>query len=152
MSEFFKIYIDRLRNGETDTIKHDFPSHFLDINEKEMQLAESVKVSGNAYLTEEHLVICLKVKTSVLMPCRICNKMIEIPVVIEKFYQTILLKEIRGAIYDYKIDLKEQILLELSHFIECKMECPERTNIKKYMKKELSSNNEETYLPFSDLE
>jgi len=152
MSEILKIYIDRLRNGESELLKEPISPAFMDVEEGDLQFKNSINVDGEAYTTADDLVISLKADTEVLMPCLICNKMITVSLVIEKFYHTIALENLKEPIYDFGIPLREQILLELPHFVECDGRCPERNNLKEFLGKDDKTEEKENHYPFSDLE
>jgi uncharacterized metal-binding protein YceD (DUF177 family) len=155
MTDEFKIYIERLKGGpkksEVQKIEGAFSSQFLDLEEPELQFLAPVKVKGEAYLTEDHLVIHLSASTCATMPCAICNEMAEAPLKVDHFYHTEPLVEIPSGIYDFRIPLREALLIELPRTIECNRgQCPSRENLAPFMRKEKSG--EEINFPFSNLE
>jgi uncharacterized metal-binding protein YceD (DUF177 family) len=150
MAEDFKIYIDRLRGGHVQKIEGAFNPSFLDVDEKELQFDQPVAVRGDAYLTDDHLVIHLSAATMAEMPCSVCNKMIKTPLTVGNFYHTEPLSEIRDAIYDFQLALREALLIELPHTVECnKGRCPSREILAPYMRGE---TRPETYFPFADID
>lgn len=155
MSDAFKIYLDRLSGGQVEKIEETFDPIFLDVEEeKDLKFEIPIEVSGEAYITDEYLIIHLKVKTSAKMPCSICNEMISVPVFLKNFYHTQPVNELKSAIFDYSPALREAVLLELPKYVECKGgNCPERKNIAQYLKKDdepLKDDN--TYFPFADID
>ncbi len=145
----FKIYIDRLKAGQTEEIEEEIPSDFLDVNEKDLSFPDPVKIHGETYLAEDHLVIHLQIETTIRLPCSICNEPLLIAVVVNDFYHTEPIKELRSPIFDYTPALREAILLQIPSFAECHQgHCPEREQINKYLKK---ASPPVTY-PFRDLD
>lgn len=154
MSLATKIYVDRLQGGHTEQIAEEFDPVLLQIEEQELKFPGKIQVQGEAYLANEHLVICLKIQALALMPCTICNQMVEVPLQIDKLYETVPLNELTSPIYDYQEVLREALLLELPGYIECNGgNCPERKNITGYLKKKPpTEDNSSTHFPFSGLE
>jgi uncharacterized metal-binding protein YceD (DUF177 family) len=147
--ESFKIYIDRLKAGHTERIEEEISSAFLDVHEKELSFPEPVKINGEAYLADDHLVIHLHMETKVKLPCSICNEPLTLPLVIDDFYHTEPTKELRSPVFDYTDALREAVLLQAPPFAECREgNCPERENINKYLKE---ASHPVTY-PFQDLD
>ena len=154
MSDAFKIYVDRLSAGQVEKIEESFDPVFLDIEEEDLKFEVPIQVSGEAYITDEYLIIHLKVQTSAKMPCSICNEMISVSIFLKNFYHIQSLSEVKGVIFDYSLSLREAILLELPKYVECGGgTCLERKNIAQYLKKdnELPEDNH-TYFPFADLD
>ncbi|HSX13629.1 MAG TPA: hypothetical protein VLE96_04325 [Chlamydiales bacterium] len=149
MSSPFQIWIDRLKNGQTQTINESFESDFLDIQEEELKMDSPVNVVGEAYLTEAELIIHLNASTKLKMPCAICNQMIEIDLEVKDCYHAVPINEIPSGIYDYKDFLRESLLIELPQYAECNQgNCPERKVIASYMHEK---QKETSNFPFSNL-
>lgn len=144
----FKVYIDRLKNDDTEEIHETVAPDFLQENEKEPIFTDKVLVSGQAYLANHHLILDLKIKAIACLPCSICNEKIELPIEINDFTQTIELSEIRSSIYDFADEVRDSILLKLPQFIECHHgHCPQRKDVNKFLKKP----SDDTHSPFSEL-
>jgi uncharacterized metal-binding protein YceD (DUF177 family) len=157
MEKRFKIFTDRLKDGHAETIQEETPSDFLDIHEKELSFPEPVRISGQAYLAENHLVIQLHIETSAELPCSICNSPTKVPIIVDDFYNTEAIEDLRSPIFDYTESLREAILLQLPSFVECSGgNCPERENIKKYLKQPKSQEKEKpsprVHFPFANLD
>ena len=61
------------------------------------------------------------------------------------------LDEVKSGVYDITPQLREEILLEIPHFLEChRGECPSRQEIEKYLITGEDSK-EDTYHPFTEL-
>lgn len=149
-----KIYIDRLKGGHTLKIQETLSPEFLDVKDEELIFKDPVRVCGQAYLADDHLVIHLDIETSTSLPCSICNSGVSSPVFIKNHYCTIPLSEIKHAIFDFTESVRETILLQTPLYAECnKGQCPERENIKKFLKSNEKplDPNEMTHFPFTDL-
>jgi len=148
----FKILIDRLKGGHTQKIDEEFAPTFLGADEPELQFRSKVKVKGEAYLTDEHLVIHLKAGTKVLMPCAVCNAMIEARLEADNFYHAQPIEEIRGAVFDYSEALREALLIELPKTVECNGgNCSGRMGLKPYLRSE-DRSEKTTYFPFAGMD
>ena len=154
MKETFQILVDRLKGGQIEKIAESFDPSFLGIQEVELRFDAPVVVKGEAYLSEDELILHLKASTEAVMPCAVCNQMIKVELKIENFYHTQPLKEIPGAIFNYQEALREALLIELPQYVECrgskKGKCPERASIASYLRVE--KHAEKTYFPFKDLD
>jgi hypothetical protein len=151
VSDGFKIWIDRLSDGQIQKIKSLFPPAFLDVDEKELKFPFPVEVSGEAYLADMHLLLRLKASTRAVMPCIICNKMIETELKIVDFYHTEPLSDIRDAIFDFSDVLREALLSELPKYVECcSGNCPQREAIAPFLRKR-SGAQPDVHFPFGNL-
>jgi uncharacterized metal-binding protein YceD (DUF177 family) len=152
--EKLKIYIDRLKDGQTLKIEETLPPDFLEIQEEELVFEDPVHIRGEAYLADEHLVIHLDIETSAYLPCSICNDAVSTSIAIKNIYLTELLSEIKNSIFDLAEQARETVLLHTPLFTECNEgKCSERENIKKFLKtnEKSSSPKEITHFPFADL-
>jgi uncharacterized metal-binding protein YceD (DUF177 family) len=149
--ENLKIYIDRLKGGQTFKIDETLSPEFLDINEEDLLFERPVRLKGEAYLANEHLIIHLHVETQASLPCSICNDPVHIPVVIKNIYLSEPLVEIKGAIFDMTNEIRESILLQVPLFTECHNgKCPERENLKQFLKHtQKESKNDIVHFPFA---
>lgn len=153
MTSALKIYINRLKDGYIEKILETLPADFLEIKEKDLLFSEPIQLQGEAYLADVHLVICLKINTSALIPCLICNTPVKIPLCINHFYHTESLSELKNPIFDYGSLLREAILLQTPHFVECqKGNCPERKTVTKYLRPPEQTSQIPHHYPFSDLQ
>ncbi len=123
----FKILIDRLKGGQTQKIEEMADPAFLGPDEPELRFQAKVSVKGEAYLAEADLIIHLKARTKIQMPCAVCNKMIEVHLQVDNFYHAEPIEEIPSAVFDYSEALREALLIELPRTVECNGgTCPER--------------------------
>ncbi len=148
-----KIYVDRLKNDNTLSIDETEAPTFLDIQDPELVFKDSVKIKGEAYLADGHLLVRLDVTTSALIPCCICNEIVSVPIQIKNNYITKPLAEIQGPMFDLLEEIRELTLLQTPSFIECSGgQCPERESIKKFFRQENDSQeNGGPQFPFADL-
>ncbi len=157
----FRIFVEQLRHGHTETISESFEPDFLEVDEPELKFVAPVDLEAEAYVTENELVLHLtQVHTTAEMPCRICNQPVRVGITIRNNYQTIPMEEVRGGIFDFRELLREVVLLEVPSFVECSEKgCPERKALKRYFKEETETKKknrskdaeESTYHPFADL-
>ena|ERR1700722_3170400 len=142
-----KIYIDRLKGGQTLAIDESLPPDFLDLHEKDLVFLEPIRLKGEAYLANEHLIIHLNIQTVVRLPCNICNDSVCIPLAVKNIYLTEPLAQIKSAIFDLTGEVRESILLQAPSFAECHSgKCPERANLKQFLKEDIA------HFPFADLD
>lgn len=152
MTDDFKIYIDRLKGGAAQKIDFLLEPSFMDINEPELSFPAPVRVRGEAYLTDDHLVLHLQAAAIAERPCAICNKIIKTEVSVNNFYHTEMLKDIPSAVFDYSEALREALLVELPLVVECNGgKCPERESLTPFMRSKDRKENP-TYLPFTDMD
>jgi uncharacterized metal-binding protein YceD (DUF177 family) len=146
----FKIYVDRLRDGQQATISEQLSPKFLDVSEEELTFKEPVSIEGEAYIAGDSLIIHLAISTNCTLPCSICNKPVEVPISIEEFYHAEPMEDIKSGIFNFCDILREAIIIEVPPFTECNDgNCPSRKELKKYLKQEQSAD--EGYHPFADL-
>ncbi len=157
MDNAFKIYIDRLDNGQSIPIDETVEPNFLDIHESELLFPYPVRLHGQTYLANDHLIIQLVITTKAKIPCAICNDFFEFPIIIPDFYHAEPLAVIKSKIFDFSDAVRESILLLVPQFAEChEGKCPERENLKDIIKKDTIKHTEKpsdppTHFPFADL-
>ncbi|MCP5505656.1 MAG: hypothetical protein H7A38_02100 [Chlamydiales bacterium] len=140
-----KIYVDRLIDGQTEVIEETVSPDLLEVKEQDLQFVKPIRMSGKAYLAEDHLIIQLRIETEATMPCLICNTSIQKEIHVSAFYHTEEVANIKGHIYDYTEPMREAILLEVPYSVECMGNCPTRGELKSYL------DNGESRFPFADL-
>lgn len=150
----FKIFVDRLREGSTYSIQEEIPPDFMDIHEKELNFYKPIKVSGEASLVDQDLVIRLEAEATAVLLCSICGKPVEKIVKLAPFYHYVPIHEVKGAIFLFDQILREAILLETPQFAECNEgKCPQRTEVARYLKEPNENNSDdEGYQPFADID
>ena len=146
-----KIYVDSLKHQDNISIDEELYSSFLNIIEKDLKIIYPVHVKGKAYLSSDYLIVNFSAKTYFEMPCRICSKNLLSPLETKNSYKAIDYNKIKNRVYDFSNDLREALLLKLPHFVECENgACPERKNIKKYLKN-TSKKTDEKHFPFEKI-
>jgi uncharacterized metal-binding protein YceD (DUF177 family) len=145
----FKILIDRLKGGQTHKIEELADPAFLGPEESELRFKAKVFTKGEAYLTDDHLIIHLKAATTVAMPCAVCNSMIDVDLKVDDFYHAEPIEEIRSAIFDISEALRESLLIELPRTVECNGgKCPERSTLTAFMR---PKSEDRPNFPFADM-
>lgn len=146
-----KIYIDRLRDGKVEKIQDELPQSLLEVDEPELSFPEPIQIAIKAYLSEDHVVLHIDVKTTCTTPCVICNESATQTILIKNFHHTQLLDD-TDAIMDCLPLLRELILLEVRTYIECNSgSCPERTSIHSHLKKNDYTLSSDVNFPFANL-
>lgn len=153
MDEKFAVYVDRLRSGGEEAIEESLSPDFLDIDEEEVSFRDPVEVRGKAYLAEGELVVDLDVSTNVEQPCIICGNPVKSAIHLPHCYITPEKSGYKNGIFNFRECLREEILLDLPHFIEChEGKCPERKELQKFIKKQgTESGKASTQNPFAEL-
>ncbi|NGX57453.1 MAG: hypothetical protein K940chlam3_00345 [Chlamydiae bacterium] len=150
-TDAFKIYIDRLWNGKKQVVDESFSPNFLGVDEEGLKFQKPVNVAGEAYIAENELVLHFSVKAEASMPCAICNEWTSVSISLDSFYEVISLEEVKGAIFDFSENLREEILLHIPHTVECHGgSCPARKDVNEYIRED-SPDEIEGYQPFADL-
>ena len=158
MKDELVVYVDRLVGGKVEDVSCTIDPSFIDVQENDCQFLNPVAINGSFYLTNDHLIGNLKVKTFLTMPCSICDEKFPFPISIEDYYITEPLENIPSGLYYPHDGIREAILLEAPGFCECNNgNCPNRLAIANYMrpnKEELKDQKKDaqSYLPFKDLE
>jgi uncharacterized metal-binding protein YceD (DUF177 family) len=152
--EKLKIYIDRLKGGQSQKIEETLPPNFLALDEEDLLFDDPIHLHGEVYIASDHLVIHLSIETFAYLPCSVCNDPVHAPIAIKNHYLTHPLSEIHGAIFDLTEEIRESILLQTPLFVECHGgKCPERENIKKFLNpEEKNPTDDDAHFPFADLD
>ncbi len=133
MSDVFKIFVQRLSDGQKETIEESLPPTFLDVHEEELRFLKEVKIRGEAEFVDQALVLRLTIGTEATMPCAICNESVQVKLEVPHFCHTEERANIRGDVFNFKDVLREAILLELPARAECQQgKCPAREDLAKY--------------------
>lgn len=153
MDDAFKILVEQLRDGRMETLSEVFSPDFLDVKEKDLFFVKNVTVDGQAYLADDTLIMHCTITAYAILPCVICNEPVEIEVVVDNFYHAEPLSEIKGDVFNFSTVIRDAILLKTPGLAECQGNCPERKNIKKYLKssEQKDGHIEDGYRPFADL-
>jgi uncharacterized metal-binding protein YceD (DUF177 family) len=154
--DLFKIYINRLNNGQTHKHEEDCPPDFLGVSENFLKFEENIHITGSTYLADDHLITQLNIHTAAVIPCSICNEPVRIPIAIKDLYLSTPIADIKGAIHDLSDEIRESILLQVPQFAECSQgRCPQRAHIEQFLgkklKEEKKTDPDSTHFPFSGL-
>jgi predicted SprT family Zn-dependent metalloprotease len=52
-----KIYIDRLKDGKLEKLSASVPTAFLDTHDAELSFQDTLTLSGEAYIANDHLIL-----------------------------------------------------------------------------------------------
>jgi hypothetical protein len=127
MVDDFKIYLDRLKNGNSQKVEGIYSPNLIDAEDDELRFTKPVHVSAECYLAEDQLIISISAKTEIETPCSICNEWTTIPLSVEKYLVTEFLEEISGSTYPFEQALREALLLQVPYTAECNQgQCPAR--------------------------
>jgi len=150
MESPLKIFTEQLRDGKRESFEHVIPPDFLGIAESDLIFHSPIHLKGEVYATDEDIILQMSAHTEVKMPCSICNEMTFVTLKTEELFHTILLADLKSTTFDFTDILREELVITIPHFVECKQgQCPERTHVAKYMKsKTVSPQN---HFPFADL-
>jgi uncharacterized metal-binding protein YceD (DUF177 family) len=145
-----KIFTEQLRDGKREEIEHVLSPDFLGIQESDLVFHSPIHLKGEAYATDEHLILQLSAHTEVKMLCSICNEMTFISLKTEEIYHTILFTDLKSTIFDFTDLIREEIVILIPLFVECQQgKCPDRKHVSKFMKnKAIYPQN---HFPFADL-
>jgi uncharacterized metal-binding protein YceD (DUF177 family) len=150
MTEQLKIFTEQLRNDHREKINLALSPEFLDLHEKEIQTPMPVVLKGEAYVLDDLLMLSLHIATEVLMPCSICNASTRIALQNKNILISLPLSELPSSVFDPTDLIREEILMLLPQFVECKKgACPQRQELKPYLKPE--KKKETQNFPFADL-
>ncbi|GAB5412020.1 MAG: hypothetical protein ChlgKO_11340 [Chlamydiales bacterium] len=127
------IYIDRLRNGESQEFSGQCTAEEIGLGDMELRFAEPIQFKIRAYATDDHALIHMNLSTIAELPCKICNEWTQIKINFETPAHATPLSEIRSRVYDFTPLLIENIVLELPQFTECQGNCPERDALKSFL-------------------
>jgi uncharacterized metal-binding protein YceD (DUF177 family) len=151
MDERFKIFFEHLRDGGTDKIDITCDPDFLEVSDEALFFTQPVKIKGEAYLTDDTLILHLNIATSASISCSICNAPVTVPLELTNFYHTEQIEELKSGCFNFQQAVREAILLEVPAFAEChEGNCPDRKGIAKFLKKPTSAKND-GHQPFADI-
>lgn len=139
MGDGFKIFVERLKDGEREVLNETFSPAFICIDEPELRFEAPVRMEGEAFVCGDTFVISARVSTRAQIPCAICNEFTEVFLEIAKFDHAEKVDEVKGGVYNLAPLLRETILLEVPSRAECEGRCPHRETIEKYLFKESRS-------------
>jgi len=150
----FLIYVDRLRDGQTESIDFQVAPEFLEIDENNLRFNHPVQFAGHAYLAQQELILNLEVRTLAQMPCRICNEWTDLPVHVPNLLHVEPTQELKRGYVDLRPILREALLLQLPHTVECSNgDCPKREEIQPYLRNTQAESGQghDGYNPFKHL-
>ena len=136
MQDAFYIYIDRLGDGEIETLEEEVDPSFLEVTDGNLFFPETIAFHGTAYIAETHLILSLNLSTHYQTYCKICNELIVLPFTLNSLYITEEIENIPNKIFDLRETLRDAILLEIPLYSECVGGCSMRNDLNKYLKQD----------------
>lgn len=141
-----KIYLDRLKAESELRIDESVEPQFLATPTQELQFKDPVKIKGQAYLADDHLIVECALSTVGYLPCSICNQPTPVAVNKPDLRLVIPVEEIKGSVFELLDSVREEILLDIPQFAECGQgHCPERVSVSPFMKAK------DEHFPFADI-
>jgi len=148
MEQDLNIYIDRLRDGHTETFAHKVSSDSIGLDDDELSFPNAISIEAEANIAGKELVLHVSISTDVALLCTICAKPLERKLELDGLYHVVPLEEVKQAVYNYGHWIRETILLEAPRYAECEGNCPERRLFEKYFSDNTPSSGQS---PFSSL-
>ena len=149
------IRIEGSTDGEETLFDEQLESDFFDLPTGDELLPSSpVEVRGTAYRTGEWVVVKGEVKTSMSLPCAMCNEQTVFPVGPFAWETDIPVTEVKNGMLDLTEALREAILLEVPYLVKCGGEvCRNESSVRKYLVSEEHKTDEdgERHQPFRSL-
>ena len=142
IEESYRIYFERLEEGQKEEISFDIPSNFLADDKGELKFAAPLSVEGDVYLSGEYLVFNLDLHTRLVLPCTVCNGDAIIEIVLSDIHHMEELTDHRSGIFEMQPLLRELILLEVPAFAECENgHCPHRKEMEALLRERESKKD-----------
>ena len=153
MKEHLNIYVERLRDGDTEEISETIAPGFMECQEKDMAFDKPVTLSGEAYVTDDWLIVSLNIQTEAKLTCALCNQPFTFAVDIKRMMHEEPFENIKGKTYDLLPLIRESILLEIPFYPQCGItKCLHRDEVEPYLKnEELAEQEPQGNTPFKDL-
>lgn len=156
VKQTLKIFIERLRDGKTQSIAEDLNPSFMDVKEQDLLFEQPIHVHGEAYLAEDWLIVKLTIETQAKLYCAVCNEPFNFAIKIQEMMHEEPLENSRDAAFDLIPLVRETILLEIPFLPQCgTLKCNNRQEVEKYLKKEKHSPDADMpvngHKPFQDL-
>lgn len=151
MPEPLKIFTEQLRDERHEKIQATLPPEFLELSEKEVSACSPVVIEGEAYALDELLMVEVAVRAEIEMVCSVCNRPVRVTLENKNILISIPFSELPSSVFDCSTLIREEIVMLIPQFIECKQEgCPERQVLKQYLKSE--KKHEAQNFPFAGLD
>lgn len=148
MLKKLSIYIDRLRDGSKDSIEENISTDDILGTDENFHFTSLICISGEAYLAGDHLILSLRIKLDVDLPCIICNNWAPYSINIENFLHTESMAKIKSGTYDYSSVIRDAVFLEIPTYFECNGNCPERAHLASHLTNKTNSIDRKT-TPFN---
>lgn len=155
MKDHIKVYVERIRDGEVEELSEMLAPDFMDIHEQEMRFMDPVVLKGQAYVTDDWLIVSLHIQTAVQLVCSVCNEPFCYAIDIHDMVHDEPLENIRDGQFDILPLVRENILLEVPFYPQCGLtSCKKRSEIEPFLKQDkppVEKAEEHGHNPFKDL-
>ncbi len=129
-----KIFVHRLGEGRKEVISETLGPELMDLSEAELRFQDPVCVSGEAEVVDGEFCLSIRAATRVQMPCRVCGEWVTVELKTPELMHNQSLNELRSGVFQMQGMIREGLLLELPHCVECSFGvCPERKEINRYL-------------------
>ncbi len=140
MQDDFLINIDQVRKSGNLSLNMSVSSDFLNIDESEIHFGPQVDIRGEAYVVDDRLILHLDLIVPAILVCKMCSGDAPITIDINSLYHIEEIKNLKTTIFDFSSVLRQEILLEVPRFAECRGgNCPDRETMKAYLAPKKSS-------------
>ncbi len=154
MNDQLIIFIDRLHQGKEERLQATLPPDCMELDDPDLQFRSPLAVNLRAYLADNQLILHLNIATEINARCAICNQLTTKALHLPSLTEVVPLASIKGNRYDCSPLVREVVLLEVPHYVECKGNCLQRAKIAHYLTEKDSNcppSQEDMQFPFSDL-
>lgn len=145
-----QLALDPLLGGHVEKINTQLKGEIFDLlPDDDLHVEGPIAVTGEAYVTDEFLILALEAKGIFSVLCGFCNERFTLEVAIQKKSHEVPLEEIPHKLFDLGEFVREELLLEIPHYPLCgKTRCLKRKEIEQFLKKQPSKDE---YCPFENL-
>lgn len=135
MSERLQIFLEDLRGGEELDIDITLNPDKDTLEEPDFCFRAALNVQGRAYLADNELIVHYSLQTEALLPCKICNEWVTVPIELNDLIEVRSVKKIKNRVADLTETVRQQAMLEVPLIVECHQgSCPARKELNKYLK------------------
>ncbi len=151
MKKEVPLFVKRLRDESVETISERIAPEKFDISDNEILLKEPVIVNGEAYITDDFLLITLSISAALEIVCSFCNKKFNFNTNVEAYTIDIPVEDVRGDVLDLLPYIRELLLVEIPLYPQCGgAVCKNRKEMENFFKKECKEEPK-TFKPFENL-
>lgn len=129
-----QIHLEQLQQGKIEEINEVVDPSTLDVSDDMLKFQSPITIQGEAYLTDEWLIMRLAIQTEASMNCSLCNEPMSIDIDINNLIEEESIQNIHGGLFEFGHLVREAVLLEVPFYPQCGgTECRNRTVVEKYL-------------------